>query len=433
MTQNSTSPGSTKQGNNRPEPGGNSPITLIAIVVGVIVIGAVAYKSMHKDAPLADTANASVAQTDTAQSTKSKVVEPKDPTASVAAVASSPSPAAPAPPTTATVAAPKPVVTGAAKDFVTSLAALDPKKGPVTKEQAEKWKQDLKSLVAQGNTAVPAIREFLDRNVELSYANVGGESLGHSSLRSSMIDALQQIGGPEAMGALLSTLQTTALPSELEQISKALDQSAPGQYRTDILTAARQTLDLATGGGLGKEDAAPLFSILEKWGDPSVTADLQKAASAYKYYPVIALANLPDGAGVDTLVNMAKDPNAPSTVPEMLGQLAPTSQKAMDELLDLARNNRLTPAVWQQVISLVSGDQYLFGDAAKASAANPGSNDCQFFHIEWNNQNFSKCRNPNFQADKSVAAMNQLLGVTTDPSIRTSIQDRIKQLQAGGK
>ncbi len=430
MTQNSTSPGSTKQGNNRPEPGGNSPITLIAIIVGVIVVGAVAYKSMHKDAPQPDTVNASAAQTDPAQSTKSKVVEPKDPTTSIAAPAPS-SPTSSAPATAAATA--KPVVTGPAKDIVTSLAALDPKKGPITKEQAEKWKQDLKSLIAQGATAVPAIREFLERNVELSYANAGGESLGYSSIRSSMIDALQQIGGPESVSALLSTLQTTALPSELEQISKALDQSAPGQYRTDILNAARQTLDLATGGGLGKEDAAPLFSILEKWGDPSVTTDLQKAASAYKYYPVIALANLPDGAGVDTLVNMAKDPNAPSTVPEMLGQLAPTSQKALDELLDLARNNRLTPAVWQQVISLVSGDQYLFGDAAKANAANPGSNDCQFFHIEWNNQNFSKCRNPTFQADKSVTAMNQLLGVTTDPNIRTAIQDRIKQIQAGGK
>ncbi|MDB6059777.1 MAG: hypothetical protein JWO95_3621, partial [Verrucomicrobiales bacterium] len=45
MTQNSTSAGPTKQGNNQANQGGNSPITLIAIVVGVIVIGAVAYKA----------------------------------------------------------------------------------------------------------------------------------------------------------------------------------------------------------------------------------------------------------------------------------------------------------------------------------------------------------------------------------------------------
>jgi hypothetical protein len=430
MTQNSTSPGSTKQGNNQPNQGGNSPITLIAVVIGVIVVGAVAYKAIHKDAPQTDAAATTAAQTDNAEPTKSKVVEPKDPTATAASSASAESQvAAGSKAASAAAGVAKPVVTGAAKDLVTSLAALDPKKGPITKEQAEQWKQNLKALIAQGKEAVPAIREFLERNVELSYANSGGESLGYSSLRSSLIDALSQIGGPDATSTLLSTLQTTALPSELQQLSQALEQSAPGQYRNDIVGAARQTLDLATSGGLGKEDAGPLFSILEKWGDNSITADLQKAASAYKYYPVIALANLPDGAGVDTLVNMAKDPNAPSTVAEMLGQLAPTNDKALTELLDLARNNRLTPMQWQQIISLVGGDQYLFGDAAKASAANPGQNDCQFFHIEWNNQNFSKCKNPNFQPDKSIAAMNQILGVTTDPNIRTALQNQIKQLQ----
>lgn len=432
MTQNSTSAGSTKQGNNQPNQGGNSPITLIAIVIGVIVVGAVAYKAMHKDASQSDAANAP-AQVDTGATAKSKVVEPKDPTATPSAATGSTQNSEPAAaPASAAASVSKPVVTGAAKDLVTSLAALDPKKGPITKEQAEQWKQKLKELVAQGKDAVPAIREFLERNVELSYAAAGGESLGYSSLRASMIDALAQIGGPDATSALLSTLGTSALPSELEQLSRALDQMAPGQYRNDILNAARQTMELATSGGLGKEDAAPLFAILEKWGDPSVTADLQKAANAYKYYPVIALANLPDGAGVDTLVNMAKDPNAPSTVAEMLGQLAPTSDKAMNELIDLARNGRLTPMQWQQIISLVgNGEQYLFGDAAKASAANPSQNDCQFFHIEWNNQNFSKCKTRNFQPDAAVKVLNQLLGATSDPNVRMSLQNQIRQIQSG--
>lgn len=426
MIQNSTSPGTTNKGNNGPDQGGNSPITLIAIAIGVIVIGAVGYKAMHKDAPQPETASAPAAQVDNTGPTRSKVVEPKEPTAS-ASVA--PAPSVPATASPSVAPEPKAPVTGTAKDLVNALAALDPKKGPITKEQAEKWKQDLKALIAQGKDAIPAIREFLERNVELSYAAAGGESLGYSSLRASLIDALQQIGGPEAMSTLLSTLQTSALPSELDQIAKALDQAAPGQYRADILAAARQTLDLATSGKLGKEDAAPLFSMLEQWGDASVVSDLQKAANAYKYYPVIALANLPDGAGVDTLVNMSKDPNAPSTVPEMLGQLAPDNPKALDALLDLVRNNRLSPSVWQQVISLVSGDQYQFGDASKASAQNPAANDCQFFHIEWNNQNFSKCRNPNFQPGKAVPVLNQLLGVTTDPNIRLALQNQLNALQ----
>lgn len=425
MTQNSTSPGTSK-GNKRPEQGGNSPITLIAIVIGVFVVGAVAYKAMHKDAP-PETATAPAAQVDNAEPTKSKIVEPKDPTATSASAAPAPSvPGA----NTAVATEPKAPVTGAAKDLITSLASLDPKKGPITKEQAEKWKQDLKALIAQGKDAIPAIREFLERNVELSYAGAGGESLGYSSLRSSLIDALQQIGGPDATSALLSTLQTSALPSELDQIARALDQAAPGQYRADILAAAHQTLDLATAGKLGKEDAAPLFTMLQQWGDASIADDLQKAGNAYKYYAMIALANLPDGAGVDALINAANNPNPPSTAAEMLGELAANNPKALDALIDLARNNRLSPSQWQQIISLVSsGGTYQLGNAATPNGQNPGANNCQYFHIEWNNQNFSKCQDPNFQPSKAVPVLNRLLGVTTDPNIRNALQNQVNQLQ----
>src|SRR4051794_24213262 len=157
---------------NQPIHGGNSPITFVAIIVGVIVIGAVAYKAMHKEEPVKD-ANATVtAPADPQADTQSKVVQGREPGASTQSAPAS----APAPTATPAVPEAKAPVTGAAKDLVTSLAALDPKKGPFTKEQAEKFKADFKALVAQGKDGVPAIREFLEKNVELSYANAGGES-----------------------------------------------------------------------------------------------------------------------------------------------------------------------------------------------------------------------------------------------------------------
>ncbi len=425
------SPNSAKQqgpSNN----GGNSPITLIAIVVGVIVVGAVAYKAMHKDAATTTDNATTTAPADNSDQTKSKVVTPREPSSSGPSTVSST-----LVPKSSVPAEPKPPVTGAAKDLVTSLAALDPKKGSITKEQAAEWKEKFKALVAQGKDAVPAIREFLERNVELSYAN-SGASLGYNSLRASMIDALAQIGGPDATAALLGTLNTTALPSEIQQLARALDQIAPGQYSQDILNAARQTLELAMSGGLGKEDAGPLFDLIQKASasgtlDPATLADLQKAAQNYKWYPVITLANMPGDAGIDTLINMSKDPNAPSTVAEVLGEKAWDNPKALSALEDLVRNNRITASQWQQIIALMSGDQYLFGDAKTDPTPPPQPQDCQYFHIEWNNQNFSRCHNPNFQPDKGIAALNQMLGVTTDPNIRNIIQDRIKQLQSGGK
>jgi hypothetical protein len=433
MNQNSTTSASTKSHNNQPNQGGNSPVTLIAIVIGVIVVGAVAYKAMHKGAQSDSQVPAETVQA-SATSGKSKVVEPREPTATASSASATPAP------TSSTVApAANQPVTGPAKDLVMSLASLDPKKGPITKEQVEKFKNDLKALVAQGSGAVPAIREFLERNVELSYASNGGESVGFSSLRSSLIDALQQIGGPEATQALLATLQTTALPSELAQLARALDQIQPGQFTTEIVTAARQTLDLAITGGLGKEDAGPLFDILGKnlgtTPDPGILNDLKKASQNYKWYPVLVLANAGD-AGIDTLVQMAKDPNAPNTIAEVLGQKAWENPKALDALTQMARDGKISPSQWQQIVSLVSGDQYVFQDQIKANTQGQNNQnfvDCQYFHIEWNNQNFSKCKNPNFDPTKGIDAMNKLLGATTDPNVRNALQDRIKTLQAGGR
>lgn len=428
----SVSQNSPKQGN-QPNQGGNSPITFVAIIIGVIVVGAVAYKAMHKDTPATDANAAATAPADSQGDKQSKVVQPREPVAS-SSVASAPA----VTPTPAPVPEAKAPVTGPAKDLVTSLAGLDPKKGPITKEQAEKFKADLKALVAQGKDAIPAIREFLDRNVELSYANAGGESLGYKSLRSSLIDALAQIGGPEATSALLSTLNTTALPGEIAQLARALDQIAPGQYSSDILGAARQTLELAIGGGLGKEDAGPLFDIISKAAangqmDPALMADLQKAAQNYKWYPVIALGNLPNDQGIDALIQMSKDPNAPSTVPEMLGQKAWENQKALDALIDLAKSNRITPAEYQQIIALMSGDQYLITQNQNGGQQQPQPVDCQYFHIEYNNQNFSRCHNPNYQPDKGIAALNQLRAAVSDPNISSSIQDGINKIQTGRK
>jgi hypothetical protein len=417
---------------NQPGQGGNSPITFVAIIIGVIVIGAVAYKAMHKETPATDANTTNATATAESQAGDKSKVQPREPGTSVqSAPATAPAPA-PTPET-------KAPVTGPAKDLVTSLASLDPKKGPITKEQAEKFKADLKALVAQGKDAVPAIREFLERNVELSYANAGGESLGYKSLRSSLIDALAQIGGPDATTALLGTLNTTALPGEIAQLAKALEQVAPGQYSGDVLNAARQTLELAMGGGLGKEDAGPLFDIISKAAangqlDPSLLADLQKSAQNYKWYPLITLANLPNGQGVDSIIALSKDPNAPNTVPEMLGQLALQNDKALDALLDLARADRITPNEWQAITDALMGKKYSISSPGTSDPTQPSRGiDCQFYHIEYNNQNFQRCSDPNFVPKNAVDVFNKILGVVRDPNLRSSFQSHINTLQSGGK
>ena len=120
--------------------------------------------------------------------------------------------------------------------------------GALTHEQAVQWKQNLERLIAQGADAVPAIREFLTRNLDLDFGREEGQMLGYPSVRTAMLDVLQQIGGPEALSLMLETLQTTSDPREIALLARSLDQQAPAQYRQQALSATRETLAMAADG-----------------------------------------------------------------------------------------------------------------------------------------------------------------------------------------
>src|SRR6266478_3545891 len=213
----------------------------------------------------------------------------------------------------ASTVAQAPAVTGPepsayTRQLVAGLTNLDFSRGPVTKEQAEQWKQSLQTLTAQGAAGFPAIREFLEQNQELNLAAVsGGEQLGQSSLRSAMINALAQIGGPEATAVMLNTLQSTTLPSEIAQLAQVLEQQAPGQYRRETTSAIQDILGMAGKGQLEGYDVGPLFKVLQTYGDASSASALEQLAPQWRYYTTMSLAGLQDGAGVTSLVREAQD------------------------------------------------------------------------------------------------------------------------------
>src|SRR5258708_7721643 len=76
------------------------------------------------------------------------------------------------------------------RQLIAGLTNLDFSHGPITKEQAEQWKQSLQALTAQGAAAVPAIREFREQNQDLNFTGIkGNELLGQPSLRMALINA----------------------------------------------------------------------------------------------------------------------------------------------------------------------------------------------------------------------------------------------------
>ena len=72
--------------------------------------------------------------------------------------------------------------------MVEGLVKLDTANGVLSPEQASTWRTNLAQLISQGATALPAIREFLDKNLDIEFGGAGKQMLGYSSARLAMID-----------------------------------------------------------------------------------------------------------------------------------------------------------------------------------------------------------------------------------------------------
>jgi hypothetical protein len=335
------------------------------------------------------------------------------------------------PPTGRSVSSAQPAVPRAepspyTRQLVTSLTNLDFSHGPITREQAQQWKEGLQALTQQGVTALPAIREFLEQNQDVNFAAVnGGGLLGQSSVRSALIDALQQIGGPEATALMLQTLQSTALPSEIALLARNLEQQAPGQYRQETLNAVNDVLAMAEKGQLAGWDVGALFQVLQNYGDATTAPALAQLQSKWNYYATMALAGLPGGEGVPSLLRQAQDAAAGAAGKgglafQMLAQMAAEYPDAGAALIEQARRNQIPDAAWRKIATGLAGDQYQIGMPPELSALGSTAPGLKTYHIESGNQNFySLPLNANLSSDQisqRLALIDQLLTSASSPA-----------------
>jgi len=312
----------------------------------------------------------------------------------------------------------------------------------VTPEQVTRWKQGLQQLVQQGATAVPAIREFLEKNLDLRFDGVqGGNVNGYPSLRAGLFDALLQIGGPEAVEVSRQVLRTTADPLEIALLARNLEQQAPGQYRLEALNAARMTLEQAAQGAVNVRDVAPLFQVFQTYGDARYVAALQHTLPKWSYYETLALAGLPEGQGVPLLINQAQDPKAVGTTAsnfalQLLAQMSAQHPEAGSALVEQARLNQISESAWRQIGLVLGGDQFQFGsqffDNTLPVPSGPG---VRTYHIEYGNQNFyTTPLGASASADQIAqrrALIDQLLGVTSNPAALSALQAARNSLPGG--
>lgn len=278
--------------------------------------------------------------------------------------------------TTPSQPVPKPPSPPSANQLVAELAALGETNGTVTAEQAEKFKQNLAELVKGGAGSVPAIQEFLAKNTNVRYSDLdGGDQLGFSSLRASLIDALKQIGGPQAQAAMLQTLQTTAEPSELLALANDLNQAAPGQYTDQIVNGAKEALQMATANQLGTNaEVGPAFHIMQTYAGANTTADAANN-DPQQFYNAVAYANMPNGQGLDSLVQMAANPGISQTVAtEMIAQMAGQNSQALTALTEMAQNGQISQDVWVKLAPILAGSQYQLSGASSSQLSAGGQN-----------------------------------------------------------
>jgi hypothetical protein len=277
-----------------------------------------------------------------------------------------------------TIAAINPAMPTLPRDLVAEMWEICGIHGPVTPEQAEKFRQHLEELIRGGSASVAAIREFLDKNVDLDFSQVqGGDQLSYSSIRVAFFDALKQIGGPEAQSAMAQVLQTSAVPGELLEVSKNLETAAPGQYREQILKAAREALEMAAANQLGTNaELGPAYRILNTYSEAGTAEDTAKR-DPINFSNAVAMANLPDGQGLQSLIQMAQNPNpdagGKTVATEMIAQLAANNAQAVDTLMQMAQNAQISNRVWTRLAPILGGDQYQFQFGPGAGVSDGGT------------------------------------------------------------
>lgn len=325
-----------------------------------------------------------------------------------------------------------------ARQLVTSLTQFDFSRGPLAAEQAAQWKGSLQQLIQQGRDAVPAIQEFLELNRDWDFG--AANPLGYPSLRAACLDALEQIGGPEAQDLLLKTLQTTAVPSEIARVSRSLERQAPGQFLDEIRTAVRETLAQAAAGRLPGWDMGPLFLVSQGYGDANTVADLEKSASKWNYYSALALANLPSGAGVPTLVRLAQESTGTGirgAAMEALAQVAVQHPVAGAALVELARSGQMSDKSWIAAAAALEGIRYLIRDNGLDSALVPVGAGVKSYYLARSNQHFYSA--PAWggmsteQIQQRIKLIDQLLAVSPSAAVAQALQNARDSVLATGQ
>jgi hypothetical protein len=146
----------------------------------------------------------------------------------------------------------------------------------------------LEQLLESGETAIPAIQDFLQLNQDVVFVRPAAASGGMvfpgaatdssdatapETLRLGLIEVLSLMASPASEAALVDVLKVTGSTEEIIHLAGKLDALAPGKHNAEIASAARELLKAAesveSGFELSNADRLALFRLLDQLGDLS--------------------------------------------------------------------------------------------------------------------------------------------------------------------
>ena len=297
----------------------------------------------------------------------------------------------------------------------------------MTAARANHVERILRELARRRQAGVRAIGRVLRRGDDVDFASmVGGERLGHRTLRQALIDTLGRIGGPDAAAVALEEIRRTTQPMEIVMLARILEREQPGAHREEMIHAASEALRAAEHGL--PPDVGPLFDLLASDGTGPALAELERSAPRWEAYALIALADVPDGAGIPSVAALARGADSQLAF-RILAQTGGQYGDAGDALLDLARAGRIPDGSWPAIGEALAGKQLRLstrmfdGTPLAADASAPVR---KTFYVQWLNVRYEEdvvsAGWSDERVDRQLALIEDLRAAASSPAAEDALQ-----------
>ena len=235
---------------------------------------------------------------------------------------------------------------------------LSESNGQLSSDDLALFREFISQLFNQPDAAILAIHDFFLNGSDIAFSAEFAKQLGQDTLRLAMLDILRRIGGGNALTTAANILKTDVSPQELLALSNHLQMATPGLFQTDLLLAGHKILSQI--GTYESSELGPVYQLVAELGGISVD-DLQNTPVHHQQYAAVALALLPDGSGIPTLVHNVNQSDLRFNNHQdrlslrLLAQTASDNETAATTLTELTMQNVIPDSLWPEVAAIVGG------------------------------------------------------------------------------